>query len=390
MDSQLRLRAVGARQLLDDEGCGASKSGEANMRWKQYAKDAVLIVFVPLFAIFIVALATHIVLLLYFSLHTRSFLVELSDLEREAYSHMSDEDVEDLLQTTWGKELAFWEYEPWLGFREKGRTSKFVNVNEFGIRSNSREQVEMTSLDGAVWFFGGSTTFGYGVSDSETIPAALEKRLNRPVINFGRGFYYSGQENLLFLRLLQSGYRPGLAIFLDGSNETCSINAYQDSTHAFFERAQIHYRWSVSEVFRPLLFVLEEVASFFDSREVSGKNPLSCESYGRVVSLREVARANLGTREQICSEYQVDCTTFVLGFSGVHGKYEDVDRLSQASRESLRKKFVHLEPVWEEFGATFLTDTLDDFPEHAFVDESHYSARANDRFSRAIHDSLRN
>lgn len=358
------------------------------MRWKQYARDAVLIVFLPLFVIFLLTLAIHAVIVSYLSLHERSFVSELSDLERGAYGHMTDDQVEDLLTATWGTDVAFWEYEPWVGFREKTRTSTFLNLNEFGIRSNSGEQVEMTSLDGAVWFFGGSTTFGYGVSDSETIPAALERRLNQPVINFGRSHYYSAQENILFLRLLESGYRPGAVIFLDGSNENCSMHVYQDTMYALFDREQAHYSWNLSEVFRPLVFVFEQVGSLFEDDEVSRKYALSCESYGRVVSLQEVLRSSLRVREQICSAYEVECTTFVLAFAGLHGKYSEATRLSEASIQRRGEKFALLEPAWEEFGATFLTDTLDDFPEYPYIDGGHYSANANEKFSAAIHESI--
>ena len=73
--------------------------------------------------------------------------------------------------------------------------------------------------------FGGSTTFGYGVTDIETIPSVLQQKLRASsskqvcVYNFGRGFYYSTQERILFSNLLVAGIIPELAIFIDGLNE---------------------------------------------------------------------------------------------------------------------------------------------------------------------------
>jgi hypothetical protein len=49
----------------------------------------------------------------------------------------------------------------------------------------------------------------------------MEKMLaNAEVVNYGRAFYYSSLELLLFLKLLRSGDIPDTAIFIDGLNDT--------------------------------------------------------------------------------------------------------------------------------------------------------------------------
>jgi hypothetical protein len=75
-----------------------------------------------------------------------------------------------------------------------------------------------------VFVFGGSTTFGYGLADEETIASALQRELRATgkracVYNFGRGFYYSSQERVLFGNLLAAGIVPEVAVFIDGLNE---------------------------------------------------------------------------------------------------------------------------------------------------------------------------
>ena len=51
---------------------------------------------------------------------------------------------------------------------------------------------------------------------------------NLQVFNFGRGYYYSEQENILLDRLINNGAKkPDIAIFIDGSTERNSINIYQ-------------------------------------------------------------------------------------------------------------------------------------------------------------------
>jgi hypothetical protein len=76
-----------------------------------------------------------------------------------------------------------------------------------------------------VFFFGGSTGFGYGVRDEDTVASRLQgqlvERARRPVrvYNFAHGGYDSRQERLALERLLALGYVPDLAIFLDGMND---------------------------------------------------------------------------------------------------------------------------------------------------------------------------
>ncbi len=76
-----------------------------------------------------------------------------------------------------------------------------------------------------IFVFGGSTTFGYGVTDQETIPSYLQEILTSKyqtkirVYNFGRGGYISVQERILFEKLIQAGIIPRVAVFIDGLND---------------------------------------------------------------------------------------------------------------------------------------------------------------------------
>jgi hypothetical protein len=120
-----------------------------------------------------------------------------------------------------------WIFEPYVQFRERPRIGQFVNISPDGFRLNAKEgrkAVDPTAK--AVFVFGGSTTFGYGVRDQDTIAAHLEAifRERQPeqrvaVYNFGRGFYGSSQEFLLLKLLVQRGTVPQVAVFMDGVNE---------------------------------------------------------------------------------------------------------------------------------------------------------------------------
>ena len=133
-------------------------------------------------------------------------------------------DVNALLNETWSRTLVF---EPFTQFTEPASRGRFVNVSEHGFRFGKVQgpwPIDPAYLN--IFFFGGSTAFGYGVADEDAIPSQLQAMLADKagkkqvrVYNFGRSHYYSSQERALFAKLLATGAAPDLAIFLDGLNE---------------------------------------------------------------------------------------------------------------------------------------------------------------------------
>jgi|CXWL01.1.fsa_nt_gi hypothetical protein len=124
-------------------------------------------------------------------------------------------------------------YQPWVQFSEPPFQGKHVNVDldERGIPArrtvNSSNVTHLPVI--RIFTLGGSTTFGYNVSDGHTWPSYLAKILNDraqaqhlgvyvEVVNYGRGFFYPTQETVLAMDLLKSGHRPSLMIFMDGVN----------------------------------------------------------------------------------------------------------------------------------------------------------------------------
>jgi len=141
----------------------------------------------------------------------------------QGYPGWDPADLNDLLYETWARPFV---YQSITQFTEAPIAGRFVNVDAAGFR-HIKDQApwppEKEAL--SVFVFGGSTAFGYGVRDEDTIASFLQERLRQAtgqkvaVYNFGRGFYYSSQELLLFLRLLQQGAVPDVAVFIDGFND---------------------------------------------------------------------------------------------------------------------------------------------------------------------------
>ena len=142
---------------------------------------------------------------------------------RSVYPGMDAESIHRLIFETWSRSYA---YEPLTQFKERPFKGRFVNVSEAGFRlSKNQGPWPPDAEDYTIFVFGGSTTFGYGVPDDQTIASYLQDNLraltarNVRVYNFGRSSYISTQERVLFEQLLLAGFVPDMALFIDGLNE---------------------------------------------------------------------------------------------------------------------------------------------------------------------------
>jgi hypothetical protein len=143
--------------------------------------------------------------------------------EREKYA------VEDILRAfspgdTGGQGVPM-RYAPFTEHADTETSSKYVNINREGIRSNGCLLEELDERNSKVIMLGGSTTMGYGVADEDTIPARLQscidvtESIKLTVVNAGKQSYFSTLELIDLVKIYQSGARPSLVIFIDGCND---------------------------------------------------------------------------------------------------------------------------------------------------------------------------
>lgn len=136
---------------------------------------------------------------------------------RDIYPGKSDREINELVMLT-----APYANHPVLEFQEKIQTSDSYNVGHEGVRYDQRIRPDniKQKINNSIWVFGGSTTFGQGVKDDETIPANLNKHDTvNTYINFGVHAYHQSNEIDKLLLLLKKGYRPSKVIFIDGLND---------------------------------------------------------------------------------------------------------------------------------------------------------------------------
>lgn len=132
-----------------------------------------------------------------------------------------------------------YEFYPWTVFMERSFAGKLLNIE---THSNYTTRATKSALplgenqkDLLVWTFGGSTMFGWGIPDNQTIPSHLQEQLQARlpkyrvrVINHGHNYWYSSQEIAHFIALLRSNEPPDVALFLDGINDTVQLSQGND------------------------------------------------------------------------------------------------------------------------------------------------------------------
>jgi hypothetical protein len=297
-----------------------------------------------------------------------------------------------------------WVYEPYLEFRERPRRGRFVNVSPQGYRLNGEGRpVALRGGPGTVYLFGGSTSFGYGVRDEDTIASHLESALrmqSRPatVFNFGRCYYSSTQELLLFRSLVQRGFVPETAIFLHGVNEhLASCPQYSNNIAQMFEIAQHQPRarlqavlWSlpVMRVLRPsrLSLLDESNFSFIQSQqsyafECDPPPGMSPEAYRA-----SIYRMNADLMRGIAAQRGITIRIFVQPVGGYLNAFTSDPYGRPIPDRSDRIRLV--EGVTKGPEESSLAGVLRDLPGEAFVDRVHYTSGANRWIAEAMARAL--
>lgn len=169
------------------------------------------------------------------SLRSRYFIYTSGNKEKEKQynnQHLirpdSSREMNQQLVDEMGKANAF-EFDAWLQFRNKPISGKYVNVSGY-VRKSVPEFISKGTDTLRIWFFGGSTMWGFNVTDEETIPSKFAQLYQQSanytkslhVINFGTRAYISFQEFKLLQDRLLFESSPDVVIFLDGLNDVIS------------------------------------------------------------------------------------------------------------------------------------------------------------------------
>ena len=114
-------------------------------------------------------------------------------------------------------------WEPYAYARGAPQNGRYINIDSAGLRVVPRYRVS-GGPPVRVFFFGGTTTWGYFSRDSSTRPAVVARALasagfDAEVVNFAQPNYTSGQELVTLLSELREGNVPDAVVFWQGVND---------------------------------------------------------------------------------------------------------------------------------------------------------------------------
>lgn len=321
------------------------------------------------------------------------------------YPGKNQADVAKILAESWTRRFS---YEPFTGFKEASFSGQYVNVSDVGFRQTKDQGPWPPKPEHlTIFLFGGSTTFNYGLPDTETIASYLQGELqtadsqkNAYVYNFGRGYYYSTQELILFERLLLDGYVPDVAIFMDGLNDfvyTDDEPAYTQVLENFFSGEFTSTTSLVSSLLMNLplgiLMQREVLPLFREPAEVSEESTYNDPEVIEKVVRR--FRQNIQMIETIAREFKVQ-PVFVLQPIPVYkpspnAKQPDVATLKSVYYAKFGYERLAKEYTLGKLGSNllWLADIQEQVTTSPYVDGIHYSASLSKELAKHLANYLK-
>lgn len=125
------------------------------------------------------------------------------------------EEIFQLLRETSTVEL---HYTPYLGWAREPFAGEHITIGEDGDRLHA-PLPDQPANQPTVYIFGGSTVWGTGATDNETLPAHYQSIAQVPTVNKGETAFVSRQSLIAFNNLLAAGTPIDGVIFYDGVND---------------------------------------------------------------------------------------------------------------------------------------------------------------------------
>jgi hypothetical protein len=322
-----------------------------------------------------------------------------------AYSTIPPEQVQLFLKEQTDMQLLGFQYEPWVLFRNPEYRGRTLNTDAHGLRRTTAPRTSCRKPV-RVFVFGGSTTFGYGVTDEYTLPSSLQGHLERrypsrcvEVSNHGQGYFFSSQELLQFINLLKEGRVPDWAIFVDGANDTYQMSSGKDVP--FFSDA-VQSLWDMRNrgpacprVDWSRLSAIQFAGAIRDRiwgappRPASSDAPVpvpDSERSGAYVAERY--KQNVRMIRALCAEYGVQCRfvwqpTFFNYDRALHPAFPypgAVPKFWAEAYDSIRQ--------WRAEDVLFLGDMFQAVREKVFVDNVHYNEKWTGEIASRIADLI--
>ena len=278
-------------------------------------------------------------------------------------------------------------YEPWLMFKVVDHQSKYVNINGFERKSIPAEYINPASGDTLdIYFFGGSTMYGYNLSDAETIPSQFLKLYQKEnqggksvrIRNFGVPYYYSKQELILLSTLLFQGNHPDIVIFLDG------LNDFYPSRMLYYDRP--HFSYAMQQAFDGKMFQKAN-RSLLDTSDQYYVDPPGIAPRDYYDALYNKYVNNISHAGALCNKIGIRSYFFCQPVPFFNYPNRANDPIAYKVNYD---RYDHIYPKLEKSAGTiknffFLGNMLQDVKGNPFVDQVHYSPDFSEQIARQLY-----
>jgi len=288
--------------------------------------------------------------------------------------------------TTVYRDFVVWEAKPY--------ESETINIGQDGLRSVTQSP---NATNDEVWIFGGSTMWGYGSNDVNTIPSLLSQITNLKVTNYSLVGYHARQ-NVNKLISAYAGLGPStnhsrIVIFYDGVNDVldkCQAdNSGSGTAREHQIRAAVDFDdLSPSVAIRPALALIEQIdnaldQSLMNSEYVCNEDPDRSE---------EIAQALVNDWRIADAIARLNGDRFIAILQPV--AYLSNTRLGHLSADSkewdeVARQYLSIYPVIRRYASAAGIEFVDlthihDHDEFIYIDFCHTSPNGNRYAAEAI------
>jgi hypothetical protein len=285
-------------------------------------------------------------------------------------------------------------YVSYLGWRRQPFKGSTINIaGPYG----QRETVGPGAPDKpSVYFFGGSTMWGTGADDANTIPSLVTQLGGFRSQNYGEGAYTAHQGLMLLIELLQDGHRPDVVVFYDGVNEvaqkcrselTPKSHAREGRIRAALAATSADKTYDLRYMAGPLLAAARELADGLGLR--SQDRTFNCHIDPR--KARQIAE-NLTQDWDVARRLVQSYGGKFIGILQPVAYYSDTKNDHVRLPELQRRQYEAVYPLIKQkmVGRPDFYDFTGvlDHPEYIYIDFSHLSPNGNRYVARKLVEVL--
>lgn len=302
-------------------------------------------------------------------------------------------------------------YKPWVQIGNAPHENKYSIV-----KNGNRETLNFQNTcenSKTFWFFGGSTTYGTGVSWEDTLPSKFAQNLKTnsicgSVLNFAVPYHYSLQESIyLSVELAKSQkIKPDYVFFIDGLNDFIQVGSsikkepfYTPMLTKYFGKDSIGALKNLNMPIISFNFALADYISLrlglYNKKNISNyEKPNHLNDKEIRGKIAENVIASNKFRSKLCKAYKIKCYQFLQPVPYMHYTKNFNETLTgkiELDRKILftagYKSILESNQISEGVGLQ-INDASKIFKKYKngipYIDSFHYSPRANDYLAKHI------